>query len=446
MPSFTRIAFLVSTAVVEITLPALVVTIAGGNVWALLFVIVFIAAFALRLTERYLPLAVQRLTLLALALLIGLWMMKVAAGGGYGLVSGWAALAVGGESAAYVTLLAALYSFWRGTFLLDQDHIGLGRLFSRLVVALIIVIGIGGLSSALDLAILTMATGQVVAFFVAGLFGLAVATMAEHGSTQTDWRSFATLLGSIGAVIVGGVVLVSLLGGTLLELLGTIWRGIAFAILLVLSPFIILVAWLVERIAASIGNIPIQRYFLELQKRLDQPITEATSQAGMPVWADLLLRGFCFVVPILLIALLFLLIRRRSRTVRRRDEERESILSWNGLVEDLGSLFAGLRRREAEGLSAALARLRGDDPVTRIRRAYIRMLLAAEAHDQHRVPSQTAHEFAPAAASALGQSQSVALLTSAYERARYAPESVTPEQAAQAERASSEAQNTTRKP
>ena len=445
MPSLPRILFLLSAAVVETTLPALVVTIAGDNTWVLLFAVVFVGALTSRLAERYLPLPVQRLALLALALLIGLWMMKNAAGGGYSPISGWAALRAGGESAAYATLLATLYSFWRGTFLLDHDHVTLGRLFSRLVVALIIIIGIGGLASALNPAILTLATGEVIAFFVAGLLGLSVATMVEHGGKRTDWRSLATLLASIGVVVVGGVLLASLLGGTLLQLLGVLWQVAALALLLVLSPFIIALGWLAEQVGRGLDNSGLRTYLQELRQRLDLPINEATTQSDMPVWLDLALRGFCFVVPILLIAVLFLFIRRRKHVVRRRDEERESVMSWNGLVEDLGSLLSGLHRREAEGLRAALAHLQGDDPATRIRRAYIRMLLAAEARDQHRTSAQTAHEFAPAAAVALGQFQPVTTLTRAYERARYAPESVTPEQATDAENAWTTAQNAQRK-
>ncbi|MBC8159718.1 MAG: DUF4129 domain-containing protein [Roseiflexaceae bacterium] len=430
-----RTIFLLAVAIFEASLPALIVTIAGGAAWALLIGAVLWGALLARLAERALPEELQRLVLLALALLSSIWVMKAAAGGGLGPLDGWGALFSAGAGAAYVTGLAALYCFWRGSLLLEHDNTTIAQLFSRLVIALIVILILGGVASALDRAVLVAATGQVITFFAAGLVALALAGFTDTPGRRSDWRGVAMLLGAIAAILLGGVLLAALLGGALLELLATVWQVIAFGLLILLTPLIMLISWALTAFIDQLGSSSFVEFFEQLRRGLDQVAVENANAAGMPIWIDLALRGFCLLIPILIIVLLFLRIRRTKRGNRRSDEQRESVLSWSGIGEDLGGLLNGLRRRDAEGLRAALGRLRGGDPATRIRRAYIRLLLDAEAREQQRAPAQTPREFAPAAASALGQNAAVQRLTSAYERARYAPASATQAEADQAEQA-----------
>src|SRR5262249_31082797 len=91
------------------------------------------------------------------------------------------------------------------------------------------------------------------------------------------------------------------------------------------------------------------------------------------------------------------------------------------------------------GLRDALAYLRGGDPVSRIRRSYIRLLLAGEAHEQPRAAPQTPREYAATAGALVpGISGSVGTLTEGYERARYFPTGASDADAEAAERAWSE--------
>ncbi|HWQ15949.1 MAG TPA: DUF4129 domain-containing protein, partial [Roseiflexaceae bacterium] len=146
--------------------------------------------------------------------------------------------------------------------------------------------------------------------------------------------------------------------------------------------------------------------------------------AFLPGWLALAVQVALALLPLVALLMLYLLRRRRPRQRRAGDEERVSLFSLEGVAADLRALLAGLGRRgEESGLRAALARLRGADPVSRVRRSYIRLLLAGEARERPRAPHQTPREYEPEAAEALPAAREpIAALTAAYERARYHPE------------------------
>ena len=421
MLSWQRILLVLALAMFETAPAALVVTIAGGDAWLFLIIIALGGILAARLTERYLPERIERVVLLALALPLSIW----------------AALTTGIGGTGYVVLLATLYSFWRGTLLAEHDRVTIARVFGRIVVAMIIIIGLGSLAASLTSQGVAIAASEVIAFFGAGLLAVALANLDDSSSGQrNDWRGVAMIAGSVVAIIVGGVLITSLFGGTLGSVLGAIWQAVALAFLLMVSPILYIFGWIAERFAGMLDQQAIQQFLQGLQARAAQQPQRAAQQLNAPEWIGLLLQAFCFIVPICLAVLLFLLIRRRRQRGRTANEERESLLSWQSLSSDLSDLLAGLRRKTAaHGLRDALAQLRGSDPVSRIRRSYIRMLLAAEARDLQRRTAQTPSEFAPAAVSSLAPaSGAVASLTSTYERARYAPSTTSDADAAGAER------------
>jgi len=120
-----------------------------------------------------------------------------------------------------------------------------------------------------------------------------------------------------------------------------------------------------------------------------------------------------------------LLWRRRRRRPSSGDEERESLWSWDRLGTDLRDLLGSLRRRPRpdQGLRAALARLQGSDPASRIRRRYIQLLLIGEQRDHPRPAPQTPREYLPGLVNDLpAASAAIAALTDSYEQARYHPE------------------------
>jgi hypothetical protein len=141
-------------------------------------------------------------------------------------------------------------------------------------------------------------------------------------------------------------------------------------------------------------------------------------------------------LPVFIILALILLSRRRRRRVTDRDEERESLWSWRSAADDLRNLFARRKTEIDQGLRGALATLRGNDPISRVRRSYVRLLLIGERRDQPRTLAQTPHEYEPSAAALIPRAQhAIAALTRIYERARYHPNATTTADAARAEQA-----------
>ena len=186
-----------------------------------------------------------------------------------------------------------------------------------------------------------------------------------------------------------------------------------------------------ERVLAQPVSFFQDRHSSEFISRL------AIAANGVRDSVQVLIQAFLAIVPVLLILLLLYIVRRRRRRGATEDEERESLWSWSGLAKDVMALLNTLRPAPPPGgLRAALAQLRGPDPANRIRRSYIRFLLFGEQRNQPRAANQTAREYAPIAGTMVPEAnQHIAVLTTAYEQARYNPESTTAADADMAERA-----------
>jgi hypothetical protein len=449
MISWQRLVFMLCLVVVEATPAAMPLVLLGmPGAWALIGFVVLLGALADWLAAIWLPVERQQPALLAIGVALALWAAKVAAGGGGGPFSGWGTLfgamfsTVGSGGLAYLTLLISLYMFRRGTRVLDHDSISLRRLFARASVGLLLIMGIGllGMGQPGDMRI-TLITVMLLTFFAVGLLAIALAAAAEEYDSQLSrlgWRGVLTLCAAIGLVLVLGLAFAALFGQDAARSLRAIIRAIILLIALMLLPFLLLFSGLLERLARMINLRDFLRILQDNQLGLGQQQQQAVDMLSIfPPWTQTALRIFFALVPILIIVALYLLLRRRARRGANRDEERESLWSWSGLAADLKDLLASLRREQIEeGLRAALARLRGADPVSRIRRSYIRFLLAGEAREQPRAAPQTPREYAPGASAALPEAaQPISALTAAYERARYYPAGVTPADADAAEQA-----------
>jgi hypothetical protein len=451
MTSWQRLVYILALATVEATPAALPLVLAGGRgAWGLLILVVLAGALADWLVAGWLKVERQRPALLGAGLLVALWLAKVQVGAGYSLLTGWDAvpgalfsLRSTHAGLGYLTLLIALYAFRRGTRLLDHDSISLRSFFARAVFALLAVLGFAALSTLSEnQARVTLTTVMLLTFFAVGLLAIALAAAAEEHDTdlrRLGWRGLMTLGASIGLVLVLGLLFASLFGQDAAQSLRAILRVLLLIMLLILSPVLILLAAIFERIAALINLQELLRT-LQRQQILQQGQQQqnATELLGIfPPWLQDALQIFFALLPVLVIVLLYLLMRRRARRAPNRDEERESLWSWNGLATDLRDLFAGLRRpRQDKGLRAALARLRGSDPASRIRRSYIHLLLAGEAQQHPRRAPQTPQEYAPDAGAAFPAATGpIAALTASYERARYHPDAATSADADAAERA-----------
>lgn len=451
MISWQRALYFLGLVVVEATPIALLLLLLGGHgTWALLIGIVLAGTLVDWLAQRWLPVERQRQALLGAALLLALWVIKGQVGGGYGLLAGWgralgALFGFGDRQVglAYLLLLITLYAFWRGTRLPDHDSISLRGLFARSSFALIVILGIGFLTfTGANDALVTSATVMVLSFFAVGLLSIALASASEEHDTQLrrlGWRGVLTLCGAIGLVLIAGLLFASLFGHETAQTLYAIIRVLALLIALIFLPLVLAVEALLERLARLIDLSGIFSQLEQNQQQQQQLQQRATDLFGfLPPWLGVVLQVFFALLPVLLLVALFLLVRHRSRRRSSRDEERESLWSWNGLGADLRDLFASLRQtaRRDEGLRGALARLRGRDPASRIRRSYVRLLLAGEARAHPRTPPQTAREYEPDADAMLPMAAGpIATLTGAYERARYHPGAASPADADEAERA-----------
>jgi hypothetical protein len=410
--------------------------------------VVLLGALGDWIVLRRLPPERQTLALAAGALLCALWVVKAHVTGDRGLLGDWGQ-ALGAlfsanyrqSGGAYLSLLAALYCFWRGTRLTMQDRISIQRIFRAIAFSLLLIVGLGLLGARLAGPLAVAASTEVLAFFAVGLLTIALASGMDEqdiGLQRLGWRGMLIVGGAITGVLGVGMLLAAFFGHDIALIVRALWQTLVLIIVLVLAPLIWLIAMLLEAVLKATS---LDRWLQQLAQRSPLAIELAPPAAGVlgifPPWLQTLLRIFFGLLPIVILLGLLLLARRRHKRQTATNEERESLWSWSGLAVDLRDLLAGLRKpRHAEGLRAALAALRGGDPASRVRRSYIRLLLLGEAHKQPRPAPQTPHEYAPAAGALLpAATQPVDMLTDAYERARYNPNATTAADADAAERA-----------
>lgn len=440
-PFARRLLTLLGLGILELTPPALLLTLWGApGAWAALVVTIFAAYAVHALIVRIAPLRWQR-PLLALATL-PLALLVVAAITSVGdPVVALLDLTAADSFRTYAGFVAGLYTAWRGIRLSLYEQVGLRELFARAMGTSLLALLFGGNA---DPALLTAATGELVLGFAVGLGTVALARAAEPGETSlraAGWRGATPTVAAIGAVLLVGLGLVALFGnearGMLIglgELLLLLMAALILPIAFLLLP---LVEWLLRAIHAPELMKALQDFTQGLERRQLQnnPFTEM--ERSLP-WLGPTLEWIGRIMPVLtILALIWFVARRRKLDVEPTDEERVSLFSWGNLADDLADLLARLRQHSTPGgLQAALARLQANDPDTRIRRSYVRMLLAAEGMLRPRSEPQTPREYLPVAQTVLpGAPQALDALTAAYEQARYAPGSASEEQATSAEAA-----------
>jgi hypothetical protein len=247
------------------------------------------------------------------------------------------------------------------------------------------------------------------------------------------------LCAAVALVLGLGMLVVSLFGGEIAQVVTLLWHGVVLIIALIFVPLLLLMVTILERLI-DLSNLDqlLRQWAQQVQQQQQnqqQPSAVGEAWLNFPPWVQAAIRIFFALLPILLILGLLLLARRRRQ--RGKDEERESRLRWGSLADDLRGLLAYMRKPSREGgLRGALSRLRGGDPIHRIRRSYIRLLLVGEARNRARAAPQTPREYTPTASAMLpGVAQPIDALTGAYERARYFPTGTSAADAELAERA-----------
>lgn len=397
------------------------------------------AARRLRRPFHYVPLALAPL-LAATGLL---WLVI----GGDPLAL-WPALLPGQPQSglAYVATLVACFLTWRGAGLESQDSATTLTLAGRGMVVVIASLLVGpllrtgtALPDDLLLAYVSVAIGS-------GLGSLALAHLVETAADRArvfDLRWTLLLLGVIGGVLVIGAALTALLSSEaaldgVVNLLRFLFLPLALIGAALVYLFTVIFGDLIRALLALLGQALAQ---MNLRPE-PPPVTDTApiDDAAVETVIALAQQATFWLALIPLAVLLVLLVwwRRRPRRVAT-DEERESLDIGQSLLADVRDLLGALRnpfQRRLSGLQAALAALRGADPVTRVRRAYIQALLALEKRGLRRPLAQTPAEWYATVAPTLPDPAPFAELTAIYERARYQPAGVEPAEAAIAEQAS----------
>ncbi|WP_322487056.1 DUF4129 domain-containing protein [Chloroflexus sp.] len=396
------------------------------------------AARCLHRPFHYVPLALAPL-LAATGLL---WLVV-----GGDLLALWLALLPGQPQSglAYVATLVAFFLTWRGAGLESHDSATILTLAGRGMVAVIASLLVGPLLRAGAALPDDLLKAYVAVAIGSGLGSLALAHLVETAADRArvfDLRWTLLLLGVIGGVLAIGAALTALLSGE------AALDGVVNLLRFLLLPLALIGAALVYLFTVIFGDL-IRVLLALLGQALAQmnlrpeppPVTDTApiDDAAVETVIALAQQATFWLALIPLAVLLVLLVwwRRRARRVET-DEERESLDIGQSLLADVRDLLGALRnpfQRRLSGLQAALAALRGADPVTRVRRAYIQALLALEERGLRRPPAQTPAEWYATVAPTLPDPAPFAELTAIYERARYQPAGVDPTEAAIAEQA-----------
>lgn len=369
---FTLVVAALEATAVSMPLAALT---AGVPLWPLLLLAVALGWLADQVARRV-RVGRERVALLAGAAVAGLLLPSAALGGPLAalgnLLPGSAAFLP-----AYALLLLGLYLFWRGTRLDTRDSAAIGTLFGRAAAAGVVALVVGAFAGSTSPTVL----GHVAGLVGLGLLALALAHAQDAAGgrlTGLSWRWLATQLAAVALVLAVAALATSFVGG------GEGARAAQALIGLLLLPFALVgaaLAWLFVIFLAEPLAALIRAVLARIQIRIPQtPAAEGAPAANDGLNTALqtigrMAEGATFLmalIPIVILVAAILLLRRRHNERRASDEERESLGLLSSLGSDLRDLLGRLRNpfaRPLEGLRAALAALRGDDPTTRVRRA-----------------------------------------------------------------------------
>lgn len=350
-------------------------------------------------------------------------------------------------TAAYTALIASVVAWLRGIKLLDIGHSEMVQHFRRGIIAVAIALGVGiiagfgqGLTPRISATSANIPAWMIVLLLL-GLLSLSItriSTVEGDGGRSARWMWLRSSALSSLTILLVGLVALSLFASPARQVLRLIVGTVVYAFAIVLAPFVWLAYTLLEFLRSTfMRDVELPRIPLPMATaqpdQLD-PINALPVPNGLMTASTLLV----LLVPVVIvIVLIFFATRRRAPLTATENEERESIFSWSGFGTDISNLLAGLRRPQADesGLRKVLTLLVAEDPVTRIRRRYVELLLQGEAAEKRRRDEETPREFAQTLAGIAKHRTSLDVLTATYEQARYAPESVDQATADRADRA-----------
>lgn len=341
-----------------------------------------------------------------------------------------------------VWLLGSYRSTREPTFLMAYRAFILGLVVMGLAVLLASLV-----TGSRATGLLSTLAGVPVAFFAAALVALALGNREMvHQETGSNSGPF---WGVIAGACVGGVLLLSLLGGAvnlpgILDIGSKIVGFLVLAVGLLLYQILYWVLWLWSKIFPLDPRLPDTRQVqqpnrtpnLDPMERL-RKMMEGGKPGEMPpdlqntfMWIADITIGIIVVVALIVAGRM--LARNRPPSARSVPEERESFASWSLVKERFlqwwRSLLARFRPRPTPTATAQedeLAALRGNPDwqgTLSVRQIYARMQLMASRRGYPRAPQQTPAEYLNVLSHAMPQLRAdFADITSAYIEARYGP-------------------------
>lgn len=406
--------------------------------WPQLTAAMLLAALLDRVVQ-ILPRAWRPRAWLAGGLLIGALLLKAMMGGGLSPLTGWGILNpedYAGYQELIFSSVALLYLWWRGSRLIEIDYDAVGIIFRRGLIILLVALPFLQIFVAAPFnqpEVFSALTAYVVTFVGSALLSLAISNiMGRESGRRRRW--IATTVLPVLALILASIGIVAVFSATLRRLLAETLQVIIITIYWLISPIIALfmaaLSWILQgaltpppgaQPAATPTPAPTPGPQPDPLAQIRQAYPEPASAATLEVWR---IAGVLILLVLTIVALRWMLAQARGRQ-QAEQEERSSLWSWAEMRRDLFDMVNSLLdplRRKRPGLRDTLAALRGNDPITRIRRAYVRLLLLAEEHERARAPHQTPREYLPQVeALAPGASAAMSILTATYEHARYGP-------------------------
>lgn len=441
-----KLFFFIVTAALEVTLlhfGAALLTLAFDGVpalsWFVLLLTCLIAAWA---TSRLMPLRADEderginRPLAATFLLTMLFTLKIQAGGGWSPLSGWSVLwpyAANGLNVFDLVglLFVQLWAWWRGMALLDHDHGAVASVLQSGVVTLVVLTLV--LTPLMSINLGEPPWGPLLAAEAIGvvLFGLLSLSLArividEEARPENAWRWFRSSLFSTLGIVLLGLAVLTLVSDTATLALRSIIFGIIQTVALVVSPLagLLLRGW--QWLLGSVNFDPLVQEDLRRTPLLAEGYPGPEGQGQLTRTLLVGLSILLYLLPLVALLLAILLLQRRRRSLAALDGAlHESLWSGQTLANDLRGLLSGLRLPQGQRLRDALARLRGTDPVGRIRRRYVQALLLGEAAGHERRPPQTPLEYEGELTDVMPDAERAwQTVTALYDRARYAPETI----------------------
>jgi hypothetical protein len=335
----------------------------------------------------------------------------------------------------------ALWLWWRG---LGQgrgtaDFEAIEGTFRRGVVALLVFVGVAA-ATVPDVGGLEAAAGpSVVSFFAIGLATLGLARLASvretsrarAGAAPTLNRQWlGTMLGVVGAVVLGALALDALLS---FGLIAAVFRPFLDALGFVLFYLILVIAIPIGLLAQLLvdllrGRLPpltmlagLGQFFQALEeiRRGREPVQLSDEVQAVAQWLAIGLVALAIVV-----ALYRAISWWREREAEEDvEEERDSLWRWEELWPGVLAFLRGLLGRKPPAPAPAAISPTPAEPIppglADVRAIYRALLALGQARGAPRMPATTPHEHLPDLTDHLAPPDDVAAITDAYADARY---------------------------